>query len=167
MAADGLVLRVISQLLPKVSQQEHQHGAASLCYKLSSQARHMFTWVLALHQLLPQCLALFTLARSLEFLLFLCRAGEHPLLRLVLQPPTDGLLQPGGTFGLLLDFRAAHGGQAAAGAAASSGSSSSSITQPVCLQVGIMHDIVWWLQLPQALWWQTEAYNLHQVVVPC
>lgn len=38
-----------------------------------------------------------------------CRAGDHPLLRLVLQPPTDGLLQPGGSFGLLLDFRDAHG----------------------------------------------------------
>jgi hypothetical protein len=53
-----------------------------------------------------------------------CRAGEHPLMRLVLQPPTDGLLQPGGTFGLLLDFRAAHGAAAAA-----------SNSQPVCLQV--------------------------------
>jgi hypothetical protein len=50
------------------------------------------------------------------------RAGDFPLLRLVLQPPADGL-QPGGTFGLLLDFRAAHG------------SPPGSSQQPVCLQV--------------------------------
>eukprot|EP00879_Flechtneria_rotunda_P029080 GHRR01031344.1.p1 GENE.GHRR01031344.1~~GHRR01031344.1.p1 ORF type:complete len:410 (+),score=179.61 GHRR01031344.1:497-1726(+) len=37
------------------------------------------------------------------------RAGDHPLLRLVLQPPPDGLLHPGGSLGLLLDMRAAHG----------------------------------------------------------
>lgn len=53
---------------------------------------------------------------------FNLQAGEFPLLRLVLQPPQDGLLQPGGTFGLLLDFRAAHCAPAG--------------TQPVCLQVG-------------------------------
>lgn len=53
---------------------------------------------------------------------FNLQAGEHPLLRLVLQPPQDGLLQPGGTFGLLLDFRAAHSAPAG--------------TQPICLQVG-------------------------------
>jgi len=109
-------------------------------------------------QLLSQYPALFALPLSLEFVLFSCRAGEHPLLRLVLQPPTDGLLQPGGTFGLLLDFRAAHGGQAAA---ASSGSSSS--TQPVCLQVGAMHDIMLcFLQLPCG-----SRLKLHHVVVTC
>ncbi|WIA37821.1 hypothetical protein OEZ86_014682 [Tetradesmus obliquus] len=53
---------------------------------------------------------------------FNLRAGDFPLLRLVLQPPADGL-QPGSTLGLLLDFRAAH--------AAPPGSSQ----QPVCLQV--------------------------------
>eukprot|EP00878_Enallax_costatus_P008436 GHUV01008817.1.p1 GENE.GHUV01008817.1~~GHUV01008817.1.p1 ORF type:complete len:282 (+),score=51.25 GHUV01008817.1:46-846(+) len=52
---------------------------------------------------------------------FNLRAGEYPLLRLVLQPPQDGLLQPGGSFGLLLDFREAHGAPPG--------------TQPVCLQV--------------------------------
>lgn len=59
---------------------------------------------------------------------FNLRAGEHPLLRLVLQPPQDGLLQPGGSFGLLLDFRAAH--------SAPPGS------QPVCLQVMPLADVV-------------------------
>ncbi|KAF6262713.1 hypothetical protein COO60DRAFT_586711 [Scenedesmus sp. NREL 46B-D3] len=53
---------------------------------------------------------------------FNLRAGDFPLLRLMLQPPADGL-QPGGTFGLLLDFRAAHG------------SPPGSSQQPVCLQV--------------------------------
>lgn len=52
---------------------------------------------------------------------FNLRAGEHPLLRLVMQPPSDGLLQPGGSLGLLLDFREAHGALPG--------------TQPVCLQV--------------------------------
>lgn len=86
------------------------------------------------------------------------RAGEHPLLRLVLQPPTDGLLQPGGTFGLLLDFRAAHGTAAAAAAGGSKGGS----LQPVCLQVSSTRKTIEIVR-PQALspkpvgsvsWWR-------------
>lgn len=56
-------------------------------------------------------------------------------MRLVLQPPSDALLQPGGTFGLLLDFRAAHGAVLAAPAAAAAAAGSGSSLQPVCLQV--------------------------------
>jgi hypothetical protein len=74
-------------------------------------------------------------------------AGQFPLLRLLLQPPPDGLLQPGGTFGVLLDFRASHG---AAAAAAAAGSAS---MQPICLQVRAWCRVM----IPAVQWWHVMA----------
>jgi hypothetical protein len=52
------------------------------------------------------------------------RAGDHPLVRVTLQPPMESPLQPGATLGVFLDLRAAHGGGA------------DPAVQPTCLQVG-------------------------------
>lgn len=53
------------------------------------------------------------------------RAGDHPLVRVTLQPPMDAPLQPGATLGVFLDLRAAHGPGA------------DPAVQPSCLQVGV------------------------------
>lgn len=52
------------------------------------------------------------------------RAGDFPLVRVTAHPPLESLLQPGGTVGVLLDFRVAHGPE------------SDPDQQPRCLQVG-------------------------------
>ncbi|KAI8475558.1 MAG: hypothetical protein J3K34DRAFT_517367 [Monoraphidium minutum] len=57
---------------------------------------------------------------------FNLRAGDHPLVRVTLQPPMDAPLQPGAALGVFLDLRAAHG----PGADPS--------VQPTCLQVAVL-----------------------------
>lgn len=52
------------------------------------------------------------------------KAGDHPLVRITLQPPLEALLQPGGTLGGVLDFRCTY-----------DGSTGSRDTRPTCVQV--------------------------------
>jgi hypothetical protein len=53
------------------------------------------------------------------------KAGDHPLVRITLQPPLEALLQPGGTLGGVLDFRCTYDG----------GDGGSRAERPACLQV--------------------------------
>eukprot|EP00877_Chromochloris_zofingiensis_P009890 jgi/Chrzof1/5154/Cz15g13160.t1 len=46
---------------------------------------------------------------SMQVRTYNLRAGDFPLVRVTAHPPLESLLQPGGTVGVLLDFRVAHG----------------------------------------------------------